>query len=308
VILILLATYNGEAYIKEQLDSLLSQTVQEFKICILDDCSTDKTFDIVTEYMNKYPDRIVAARNEKNSGSPKHSFFKLMVTYKDDYLMLCDQDDVWKPDKIEYTLAEMKRMEQQYGEKTPILVYTDLTVVDSDLKVINPSFKSMLDVDYSRKSLQNLLGQNTLTGCTGMFNRALSDCIAQEPEYCVMHDWWLILVACCFGEISALDKQTIFYRQHHDNTVGASDVKSLSYQIRRFFRGDDVRRAIEITYLQAQSLYDVYKDKLSEKQKTVIQDYLSIPHLAKVKRIQKIIQGGYLKNTFVRKLGHILYV
>lgn len=308
MITILMATYNGEAYIKEQMDSLLNQTVQDFRICILDDCSTDKTFEIVTAYKSKYPDKIVATRNDKNSGSPKHSFFKLMIEYKDDYLMLCDQDDVWKPDKIECTLAEMKRMEQKYGKKTPILVYTDLTVVDSNLKVINPSFKNMLDVDYSRKSLQNLLGQNTLTGCTGLYNRALSEVITQEPEYCVMHDWWLILAACCFGEISAIEKQTILYRQHHNNSVGASDVKSLSYQIRRFFRGDDVRHAIEITYLQAQSFYDMYKDKLSEKQKIILQDYLSIPHLSKAKRIRKIIQGGYLKNTFVRKLGHILYV
>ena len=154
-----MATYNGEKYIEEQLESLLEQTLQNFKIFIQDDCSQDKTIQIIQDYQRKYPDKIFFGINKKNTGSAKHNFFNLLLHYKDDYIMLCDQDDVWNADKIEITFNEMKRMEKLHGQQTPILVHTDLTVVDSDLKVINSSFKKMLDADYSRTQLNHLLSQ-----------------------------------------------------------------------------------------------------------------------------------------------------
>ena len=98
---ILLASYNGAPYIAAQIDSILQQTFRDFMLYIRDDCSNDGTWEIVQAYAAKEPDRIVALQNEENSGSAKHNFFKMMQEHQDNYVMLCDQDDVWHPDKIE---------------------------------------------------------------------------------------------------------------------------------------------------------------------------------------------------------------
>ncbi|WP_277668739.1 glycosyltransferase family 2 protein [Caproiciproducens galactitolivorans] len=309
MISILMATYNGEKYIEEQLDSLLNQSVQDFEIFIRDDCSNDRTFEILQNYHQRFPNKIFIEKSEKNSGSAKHTFFSLLLSHKDaDYVMLCDQDDVWNPDKIEITLNEMKKMQQQYGKETPLLVHTDLTVVDSGLKVINPSFKKMLDADYSRIQLNHLVNQNTLTGCTAMFNKSLCNLIKEEPKYCVMHDWWIMLVASCFGHVSSLNTQTIQYRQHSDNSVGVADVKSLKYQIHKMFRADEIRTAINRTYLQAQCFLDTYSDKLTEDQIEILKKYVALPQQPKLQRIRTLFQEDFFKHSFARKIAHIIYV
>lgn len=309
MISILMATYNGEKYIEDQLDSLLNQTVQDFKIFIRDDCSTDKTFEILQDYHKRFPDKIFIEKSEKNSGNAKHTFFSLLLSHQDaDYVMLCDQDDVWNPDKIEITSNEMKKMEKEYGKETPLLVHTDLTVVDSELKVINPSFKKMLDADYSRIQLNHLVNQNTLTGCTAMFNKALCNLIKEEPEYCVMHDWWIMLVASCFGRVSSLNTQTIQYRQHGNNSVGAVDVKSLKYQIHKMFRAGEIRAAINRTYPQARCFLETYSDRLTKEQIEILKKYVALPELPKLKRIMTLFQEDFLKNTFARKVAHIIFI
>lgn len=308
MISVLMATYNGEKYIQEQLESLLRQTFQNFKIYIQDDCSQDKTLQIIQDYNIKYPDKIFYSTNEKNTGSPKHNFFNMLLCHKDDYVMLCDQDDVWNPDKIEITFQEMKRMEKLHGSETPILVHTDLTVVDSNLNIINPSYKKMLDADYSRTQLNHLLSQDTLTGCTAMLNRSLCNLIKEEPKYCVMHDWWITLVASCFGLISSLDIQTIQYRQHNNNSIGVADVKSLKYQFHKMFRAEEIRKAIDRTYPQAQCFLDTYSNMLTEEQIELIRKYVAIPAQPKLKRIKALVGEDFLKNSFVRKIAHIIYV
>jgi glycosyltransferase involved in cell wall biosynthesis len=308
VISILMAAYNGEKYIKEQLDSLMKQTFQDFTIIIQDDCSQDKTLQIIESYSKAHPNRISFSTNKKNTGSPKHTFFNLLLHHKDDYIMLCDQDDIWNRDKIEITFNEMKRMEKIHGQETPILVHTDLTVVDNNLNLINKSYRKMLDANYSRTRLNHLLSQNTLTGCTAIMNRSLCNLIISEPKYCVMHDWWIVLVASCFGVISSLDVQTVQYRQHDNNSVGVSDVKSLGYQFHKMFRSNEIRIALDTTYLQAQCFLDTYSEKLENKQVELIKKYVEIPSQSKIKRVKILFQEDFLKNTFARKIAHILMV
>ena len=137
---VLMAAYNGSRYIRRQLDSLLGQTVTGFRIFIQDDCSTDGTWDILAEYEQAYPGRFIITRTKKNTGSPKFNFIQLMINTRDDYLFLSDQDDIWLPDKVEKTLARVMELERQYGRGTPILVHSDLTVVNEQLDTISPPF------------------------------------------------------------------------------------------------------------------------------------------------------------------------
>jgi len=303
-----MATYNGERFIREQIDSILDQTYQDFKLYICDDVSTDNTFAIISRYAEANPDKIFVSQLEKNTGSAKHNFMKLMIEQKDDYLMLCDQDDVWFQDKIEVTLSKMKAMESTFGIETPILVHTDLEVVDNNLKTISPSFREAMNADYSKTELRNQVIQNTLTGCTAMYNRALADLIKIEPRYMVMHDWWLILLASAFGKVGVVDAQTVLHRQHNKNEVGAKDVRTLRYKVDRVLKYKKVKEAINITYMQADSLLRTYFEDLSTDQRKLLTTYSDIPNHFKLIRIYRIFRLGTHKNGFSRRVAHIIFI
>jgi glycosyltransferase involved in cell wall biosynthesis len=309
MITILLATYNGASYIAEQIESLLKQTMPFDTLYIQDDCSTDNTWEILTEYQSKDPDRVVVAKNEKNTGNPKFNFYGMMSRIRDDYIMLCDQDDVWLPDKIEKTLVKMREMERVYGKDTPLLVHTDLRVVDGELKTINPSFKKAMNANYDRVQLKDQIIQNTLTGCTAMYNRAFAELIGErQPDYMVMHDWWMMLMASAFGHIGHIDDQTVLYRQHGANEIGAKDVRTLRYKIKKLFHYQEIKGALDGTYRQAQSLLQYYGDKLSSGQVALIEEYCDIPNRNKLQKWKAICNLGTFKNGLARNIAYFFFV
>ena len=138
-----------------------------------------------------------------------------------DYVMFCDQDDVWHPDKVRLTLRLMEQVETDLS--LPVLVHTDLRVVDGELREMDPSFQHYSGLDGHRPSLPQLLVQNVVTGCTVMINRSFG--AAGLPPGgggdMLMHDWWLALIAAAMGRAVFLDRATIDYRQHGGNVVGA---------------------------------------------------------------------------------------
>jgi len=308
MISILLAAFNGEKYIAEQIESLLNQSVQEFKLIIHDDGSTDDTFTIISSYAKKHPNKITVIQNEKNSGGAKYNFMKMMIDYKDDYIMLCDQDDVWLPEKIEKTLNKIKQLEGVYGTATPILVHTDLKVVDKDLQTISVSYRKDMLSDFSKTSLNSIIIQNTLTGCSAMYNRALAELIKKEPKYMIMHDWWLILVAAAFGKIDYILEPTILYRQHGENDIGAKKVKSIRYIFHEILLYKEMAQAVTNTYLQTKSFLDMYGDKLDDGQYNLVVDYISIPGLPRLDRIKVLMKHNSFKNGFRRKIAQMWIV
>lgn len=228
-IAVLLSTYNGAEYLDEQINSIIQQTYSEWQLYIRDDGSNDRTVQIIQKYQLK--DTRIVFVNEayiKNLGV-KRSFMNLLANAQADYYMFCDQDDVWLPEKIQWTL---KKMQKGRNATLPRLVHTDLMVVDQSL---HPQ-KVMFGRDF-QDAFQDVLYSNSVTGCTVMINEALRTLLLQtplKPERIVMHDWWFALTAAAFGEVDYLDKPTILYRQHGDNTFGA-DVSGFQ-RLRRFFK------------------------------------------------------------------------
>lgn len=308
MISILLASYNGEKYIAEQIDSVLNQTEQNFFLYINDDCSTDRTYEIEKEYESRYPDRIKVTQNDKNSGSAKFNFMNMMIKYKDDYVMLCDQDDAWLPEKIEITLKKMYSMEKMYGKDTPILVHTDLKVVDEDLNLISESFAKRMNADYSKTEFKNQIVQNTLTGCTAMYNRRLSVFLKGNPDFMVMHDWWLMLVASAFGEIGSEYTPTILYRQHSGNVIGTRNMKSLIFMAKFFANRKRIKEALDGSYKQAAAFLREYKDMLDGKALKTAYEYSNIVNKGKLWRVLAIFRLGTLKNGLFRKIAQIIYI
>lgn len=308
MITVLMATYNGEKYIRQQLDSLLSQSYKDLKIFINDDCSTDNTFPILKEYEKANPQKIFVTANQQNSGNAKHNFINMMIKHKDEYIMLCDQDDFWLESKVEITLEKMKEMEKKYGKDTPLLVHTDLKIVDEKLNTISESLISTVNADYSKTKLKNQIVQNTLTGCTAMYNRSLSELITIEPSYMVMHDWWIMLIASTFGKIDYVDTATILYRQHQKNVVGTKNMKSLKFIIKLSRNSTLIKQALNNSYLQAKAFYDVYGHKMEQKDRKLVKKYAGLINKNKWCKIWTVLSSGTLKNGFVRIIGQLLYL
>ena len=220
---ILMATYNGEKYLKEQIESILNQSYSNFRLIISDDCSTDKTREILSEYENK-DKRIKVYYQDKNMGYVRNFEF-LLKQVKNEIYMLSDQDDYWLPEKIEKTYNKL-------NEEKADLVFTDLIVVDNNKRVINSSFNKLMNLE---KKIQKTIGTyelaylyNCVTGCTIMGKKAMLDKILPIPKKSkhLIHDHWIALVTSMNGKVVYLSEKLIEYRQHSDNQIGINHVTS----------------------------------------------------------------------------------
>ncbi len=309
-IAVLLASYNGTKFIEEQLKSLFDQTYKDFAVFISDDGSNDDTLIKEQKFAENYPDRLfVYSRSSKKRGA-KNNFLDLcnMALETDaDYFMFCDQDDVWIPDKIRLTVNEMQKLE---GDNIPVLIHTDLSVVDSELRTIDKSFVKYRGIDPHCIMLNRLLIQNNVTGCTAMLNRALLEKGMQfkDTEKLIMHDWWFALVACLFGKIRFIDIPTVKYRQYGGNVVGASKVNSLSFIRKRLGNLDFVKKSLKLPSIQAEELRDTYGNELDPKSLATITAMAELPNKKKLGRICSILRHRLYKQGTVQIIGELLYI
>lgn len=300
MITVLLAVYNGEKYLKEQIESILNQSVKDIKIVIRDDGSSDGSSEIISSYCSKYPDKISCIKGAA-TGAANKNFAKLLKNCDSDYIMLCDQDDVWLPKKIEKTLDAMRKAESD-GKKA-ILVHTDLKVVNQELVEISPSFFKFQKLIQNNVTLPKLLVQNYVTGCTIMINRALKEKCGEISDKCIMHDWWLALVAVLFGEIVCIEEATMLYRQHSDNQVGAKASYGMAYIKRKLSTLNKVKENYNATYVQAAAILERYGDSLYSDQRKALETYCEIPKMCKLKKIRTINKFGFKKCTLIRVIG-----
>ncbi len=297
----MLAVYNGEKYLKQQIDSILNQSVKDIKIVIRDDASTDNSVDIINYYCNEYPDKIFCLCGE-STGSAKQNFARLLECCDDDYIMFCDQDDVWLPQKVEITLAAMQNAEGK-DATIPVLVHTDLKVVDQELNVISESFFEFQRLAQTDITLPKLLVQNYVTGCTVMINRALKEKCGLIPQNCIMHDWWLALVSVLFGKLVCVNEPTILYRQHADNQVGAKAAYGIAFIKRKLATLSEVCKNYNDTYQQAKALLVAYNDRLDKHDKEILQIYCEIQKKNKIQKINTVRKYGFKKGTRLRVIG-----
>jgi glycosyltransferase involved in cell wall biosynthesis len=304
---ILLATYNGERYLAEQLESLLHQTEQDFCICAQDDGSTDGTPALLKAYEQRYPGKIRVWLRKEGGGGAAANFFDLLRLSEADYAMFCDQDDVWMAQKVEQTLKKMKETENGDVD-VPVLVHTDAVVADEDLRVLDGSLFHMQRLDAGASAFSRLLVQNIVTGCTVMMNRALVKRLGEHPQGAVMHDWWCALLAAAFGRIAFLQEATMYYRQHAANKVGAKQAGKLSYNLGRLRDAGGARQVLEATVTQAQAFLTQYGDELEEEKRRALRAYCALPEEGKLRRIRTLFQYGLWKQGLFRRAGQLWYV
>lgn len=219
---VLLSSYNGARFIAEQISSIRAQTCPDWTLLVRDDGSSDATTAILCELAAAEPRLRLLGDGRGNLG-PAQSFGALMQAALDDgaeYVALADQDDVWQPTKLERELGLLKAGEAEKGRAVPLLVHSDLSVVDEELHLVHPSFLEYQGLAPAGPPLASLLTQNFVSGCTTVFNRALLRAALPLPEV-VMHDWWLALCAAALGELRYCPETTVLYRQHGRNAAGS---------------------------------------------------------------------------------------
>ncbi len=278
---ILLATYNGEAFLKEQLDSIAAQTHGDWRLIARDDGSTDRTSAILDAFRARHPDKVVVLEDGDGNLGLVRNFSRLMEHSDAPYAAFCDQDDAWLPEKLELSLAKMRELEREHGARGPLLVFTDVTVVDEELNVIHDSFWHYANLRPNRcNSLNRLLLQNVVTGCAALMNRPLVRKSVPLPEQAYVHDWWVALVAASFGKAGYIAQPTVLYRQHPQNLIGANALGLLTLPARVFevLRDYERKRKNALTvFKQADAFYEKYSQALSTEQKDTITLFLGIP-------------------------------
>jgi glycosyltransferase involved in cell wall biosynthesis len=225
---ILLAAYNGQAYLKEQIDSVLAQSNQDWRLIIRDDGSSDNTVSILEKYKAEHPDKIKLISDSDGNLGASLNFGRLLEQTDAEYIMFSDQDDIWLPNKIELTLNAMKATEQIYPDK-PVLVHTDLKVADSDLNIIADSMWTYQKLfPEAGNDLNRAMAQNVVTGCTVMINKKARAISIPVPDEAIMYDWWLALNVCRHGKIVYVSIPSVLYRQHSKNRVGAQKARKIN--------------------------------------------------------------------------------
>lgn len=224
---IVMATWNGASHVEEQVASLRAQDVSGWRLLARDDGSTDGTAALVARLAAGDP-RVAVLPGGERLGAIGN-FARLLehaLRSGADRVFPCDQDDVWRPDKLSRALALMARLEAEHGRDTPLLVHSDLEVVDEALRPLHPSFLRFQGVAHEERSpLRVLLVQNFVTGCASLANRALLDLALPFPPHVIMHDWWLALCAAARGRIGLVPGTTVRYRQHGGNQLGAGGAR-----------------------------------------------------------------------------------
>ncbi len=299
---ILLATYNAQRFIKEQLESILNQTFSDWNLIVYDDGSNDDTLSIINAYVNRYPEKIKFINNDNRFGSALGSFSFLLTVTNSQYVMFCDQDDVWQSDKIEKTLKKMQEMEKKHGN-IPLLVHANLTVVDKHLSIISDSLWQYQNIDPKKDTLNRFLLDNTVTGCTMMINRALALQVNNIPRDVIMHDWYIAMTSSVFGKIAYVDEPLMFYRQHSKNDTGAKQY-GWRYFVNKFLR----KPSFDKYTLQAKAFLEIYDDQLDDKDKEMLIGFSNIHQMNWFQRRVFLFRHQIFKNGLARNIGLFLWI
>ncbi|REG91485.1 glycosyltransferase family 2 protein [Algoriphagus antarcticus] len=206
---IVMATYNGEKFLREQIESILSQSYYPFEFIVFDDCSTDGTPGILEVYQNQGKLRFF--RNESNIGYVRN-FEKAIYAAQGDLIALADQDDVWIPSKLD-------RLTRQIGQH--LLIHSDARLIDENGVKLDCSLEESARKMTIPQNMTEAILNGFVTGCTCLFKRQLLDLALPFPDKLYIHDKWLGVLAFSKGGLTYLKEPLTDYRQHVQNNIGA---------------------------------------------------------------------------------------
>lgn len=290
-VVVLMSSFNGENYIEEQIKSIFQQEHVCVRLLIRDDGSTDDTIEIINKLTDVYEE--IKLIKGQNIGA-KASFFELIKNCPEScYIAFCDQDDVWKKDKLYTAINHL----QSYQNK-PAMYFSNLYVVDENLN----GYKIMFD-NLVSTNLGQALTYNNVVGCTLVVNHLLLSLTKRSLSlnpYCY-HDQWISLVCSCVDGIKIPDKEPhILYRQHGKNCVGAEENIIKKVKKSSFLNGKNARSNI------AKQLNDSLNEIITDDNKEVLDIILTYKRSLRSKF--QLIFAGYNKQGISFKIIYIISV
>ena len=311
---VLLAAYNGSAYIAEQLESIISSMSQyttNYKIIVSDDYSTDDTVNIINNINTLFSVDILSPPNRCGSAHLNFSYLlnKAYEIDASDYYMLSDQDDIWTDMKVSLLMTKMHELEKIHGKEIPLLVFSDATIVDQNLNIIFDSFWEYESLSPKfGKNFKKLCLHNVVQGATMLFNKALLECSAPIPIKATMHDRWIATVASSFGVIEHMPDKTILYRQHNSNLVGAKGFRLLSILINFMSYSVKAKKSIEASKEQAHIFLNIYNSRISDSDRTFLEELIMIGERNWIYRKIFVFRHKLFLGSIKRTLGLILAI
>lgn len=295
---ILLATYNGERFLHEQLDSLFNQTFQDFSVLVRDDQSTDNTLHIIQEYQLKYADKIKIITDEKKNVGATQNFNLLLANTNADYIFFCDQDDIWLPHKMEKSLALISTIEMD--KNMPCLIYADMKSINDLGEVTAKSVWKQLHLSPKYFTLNRLLIQNIPHGCTMLINKAMRDMAFPIPETALLHDHWIALLAATCGQAIAIEEPLLLLRNHSENVTRKQT--NFSDKMKRYsnnaISSNMYEYFIRIRVQQAKALQSRIGAKASEHVQLAIQNFIALETTKGLRRKLIFLQNKFYRTTF----------
>lgn len=290
---ILMATYNGEKYIKEQIDSIINQTYKNWELLIRDDGSKDKTIKILREYQKRDVRIKLLEDNKGNLGFVKN-FEELLKNSYENFVMFSDQDDYWIENKLEIYNNELNKLSKD-ELKQPLLLHSNSFVCNENLKIIKKKFiNSKIALQYKGNSCFFVY---TVQGSTILMNKELINIGLPFLKNVTLHDRYFHLLSEFFGKRIFVDKSLMKYRQHNSNKIGVKRNIIKKILRKKYFDEKDRRLIIEIK--------KKYRNKLTESKKILIEQYLEVTD-KKINRIIRIIKGFKFNMNLKKRLFMLL--
>lgn len=293
--LILLSTYNGEKFLEEQLYSLQKQEGVELALLIRDDGSKDGTLSIIRQFIEDSTTNIKLLQAD-NVGA-KASFFELMrIAAEDyfecDYFAFCDQDDVWKPNK----LIRAVNMLNNENPNLPLMYCSATQMVNTNLSYLSiwpPAPTKKLD-------MYNALVENVAVGCTSVLNKKALNLISSSPptntKHPIMHDWWAYLCVSTLGKVIFDSEPFILYRQHANNVLGGQTDNLITKWKKRFIRYFKAQNHYIISN-QAKEFYNCFNPLLDEQLRLTLQDFIQSTKSNGLARLMYAIRTPFYRQT-----------
>lgn len=277
---ILMATYNGEAFVEEQVRSIMAQSFVDWRLLVHDDGSEDRTVAILRSLAGE-DKRIVVLKDGVQRLGVAGNFIHLVSQSSAEYCMFCDQDDVWLPNKVEQMVAAI----ESYDQSKPQVVY-------SNAYLWNPEKGILSDINtltYPTTIRQTLFLNTGIQGAASIFNRKMCEVITRPLSYYAMHDHVLLLAGICFGEVHYLHESLMYYRQHAHNLTGNAP-GSIAKKIALMWENRHVRLVNRDHYEGLKAFYEVFGDEMKEQDKLLIEAFLAMPEEGFLARAYHIIQ------------------
>jgi glycosyltransferase involved in cell wall biosynthesis len=271
---VVIATYNGEQFIKEQLDSIAAQTLLPSEVVICDDASSDTTVSIIKSHI--LFERIKLVINDCNIGLVEN--FKKAVTNcnPNNYIAFCDQDDIWFPNKLKLNFETISKIEKK---ALPSIVYSDSTLIDKTGKTLYKSFMHAIGIDKYKHNYETVLFGSVMLGCTMMINPKMRSYFLEIPnEPSIFHDAWMALVGFAIGECIFINQPLVYYKKHSNNITISKFEKTPKFtKLINYI----TQKSNNVNYLNkeiilAMAFFDKYENNLTELQKAQINKFINL--------------------------------